>query len=76
MANQTIPTSSPRILRMRDLPSVVGLGTSTIYALIVEGNFPKPFLIIPGGRAKGWHQSDISDWVQARTGIQQAGGAK
>ena len=32
-----------RTLRMRDLPSKVGYQPSTIYGLIAQGKFPKPF---------------------------------
>lgn len=52
-----------RILRMRDLPAKTGLQPSTIYGLIAKGNFPKPFKLIPGGRAAGWLETTIDQWI-------------
>jgi prophage regulatory protein len=55
-----------RILRMKDLPNKIGYQTSTIYGLIARGKFPKPFKIVPGGRAAGWHETEINKWIEAR----------
>ena len=55
---------SPRILRMKDLPAKVGFAPSTIYELIAKGKFPKPFKLMPGGRAAGWLESTVDKWLQ------------
>ena len=52
-----------RTLRMRDLPSKVGYRPSTIYALIAAGKFPKPFKLSSGGRAAGWLETTIDEWI-------------
>ena len=52
-----------RTLRMKDLPSKVGYQPSTIYGLISQGKFPKPYKLTPGGRAAGWQESDIDTWI-------------
>ena len=52
-----------RTLRMRDLPSKVGYQPSTIYGLIAQGKFPKPSKLSPGGRAAGWLETDIDNWI-------------
>ncbi len=52
-----------RILRMRDLRERLGLSASHLYALIAAGRFPKPFPIIPGGRATGWLESTIDAYL-------------
>lgn len=52
-----------RTLRMSELPKKVGYKTSTIYGLIAKGKFPKPFKLTPGGRAAGWLESTIDDWI-------------
>ena len=52
-----------RILRMRDLRERLGLSASHLYALIAAGRFPKPFPIIPGGRATGWFESTIDAYL-------------
>jgi prophage regulatory protein len=52
-----------RTLRMCDLPSKVGYRPSTIYALIAAGKFPKPFKLSAGGRAVGWLETTIDEWI-------------
>jgi len=51
-----------RILRLPEVISRTGISRSTIYRLIDQGEFPKPFSII--GRAKGWQASDIQIWIE------------
>ena len=57
-----------RTLRMRDLPSKVGYQPSTIYGLISQGKFPKPSKLSPGGRAAGWLETDIDNWITSALG--------
>jgi len=53
-----------RILRMRDLRERFGgISASHIYAMVASGRFPKPFPIIPGGRATGWFESTIDAYL-------------
>ena len=56
-------TTQQRIVRMKDLPSKVGFQPSTIYGLIAEGKFPAPHKLVPGGRAAGWLESTIDEWL-------------
>lgn len=49
----------------------IGLGQSTIYRMIANGKFPKPFELVPGRTA--WIESDIDDWLAERSGKQPAG---
>ena len=53
------------ILRRPAVEQLVGLGRSTIYAMIAEGTFPKPVKL--GKRAVGWRESDITAWIDNRT---------
>ena len=55
-----------RILRMRDICLKVGLGQSSIYDLVNRGLFPKPFSLVPGGRAVGWTEDNIDQWILER----------
>ena len=56
-------TNSYCILRMKDLPKKIGFQPSTIYELIAKGKFPPPFKLIQGGRAAGWFESTIDEWL-------------
>jgi prophage regulatory protein len=42
----------------------VGLGRSSIYALVASGHFPRPISL--GGRAMAWLESDINAWIQTK----------
>jgi prophage regulatory protein len=52
-----------RILRLRDVKAKTGQATSTIYAAMASGNFPKPIPL--GERAVGWLESEIDAWIEA-----------
>ena len=58
---------SRRILRMRDICQKLGLCPSTVYDLVARGVFIKPFTLIPGGRAVGWLEVDVDQWIFDRT---------
>ena len=46
------------------LTKKVSLGRSTIYRLIAEGKFPKPFQLVPNRNA--WIEDDIDRWLEAK----------
>ena len=50
-----------KILRRKDVESMVGLSRSTIYKLMNQGLFPKAIRL--GPRAVGWRMSDIENWI-------------
>lgn len=54
-----------KILRRRQVEARTGLSRSTIYARIAEGAFPRP-IDLGGGRAVGWIDSEINEWLQER----------
>lgn len=53
------------ILRRKQVESRTGLSRSTIYARIAAGLFPSP-IDLGGGRAVGWLETEIDQWVQSR----------
>lgn len=50
-----------RLLRLRDVMFLTGLGKSTIYRMIASETFPSPVGI--GGTTVRWRESDIKDWI-------------
>lgn len=60
------------ILRLPAVKATVGLSRSSIYLRIAEGTFPKPVSL--GGRAVGWLQAEIDDWMKLR--IEYSRGAR
>ena len=49
------------ILRLPAVAHRVGLSRSTIYLRIKQNTFPKPINL--GGRAVGWLESDVEEWL-------------
>lgn len=53
-----------RIMRLKEVMKTTGLGRSTIYKYISEGQFPEQISL--GARAVGWVDSEIDDWVMSK----------
>ena len=53
--------TTKRSLRLRDVEKKVGLKRTQILEAVDKGNFPKPFRIIPGGRAIAWDEGEIDE---------------
>jgi len=54
------------VLRMKDLSKKIGYQPSTIYELIAKGKFPPPFKLVQGGRAAGWLEFTIDEWLSSQ----------
>lgn len=52
------------ILRLPSVQARTGLSRSTIYLRIATGDFPAPVSL--GGRAVGWLEEEISQWISER----------
>lgn len=52
------------ILRLPAVKASTGLSRSTIYLRVSEGTFPRPVSL--GGRAVGWLEAEIQEWLQRR----------
>jgi prophage regulatory protein len=62
-----------RIIRHAQTSEKLKLSSATLHDLIARGLFPKPFTLIPGGRAVGWLEQDVDAWILARKQIAQKG---
>lgn len=58
-----------RILRPAEVREKLGVGSSTLAAMVAAGRFPKPFVIFPGGRAVGWREHQIEAWLDNRDSV-------
>ena len=59
-------TSTPTLLRRKQVESRTGLSRSSIYKLISEGNFPKP--IKSGEKAVAWVDHQVDHWIATKIG--------
>jgi prophage regulatory protein len=57
-------TQKERLLRLPQVKQQVGLGRSTIYAAMAEGEFPRAVKL--SKRAVAWRSSAIDAWIDAR----------
>ena len=53
-----------RIIRMNGVRAKYPLSQSSIYDKIKRGLFPAPFALSEGGRARGWFEDEIDDYLE------------
>jgi prophage regulatory protein len=64
-----------RILRGPDIEQQTGYTLRTIRNMERDGKFPKRFKLNPDGRAVGWLESEVRDWLEARAASRNDGAA-
>lgn len=55
-----------RILRKKEVLQRIGISNASLYRLIAKGEFPRQRYLSSGGRAVGWLESEIDEWVNSR----------
>ena len=53
---------SKKFIRLPEVKSKTGLSRSSIYLRMSNGEFPQSISL--GGRAIGWLESDINEWLE------------
>jgi prophage regulatory protein len=54
-----------RILRLRQVAEIVGLGRSSIYRKVQQGTFPSP-IKLGDARASGWISTEVYNWIDGQ----------
>ena len=62
--------SALRILRDKQVTAKTGLGTSSRYALMSRGEFPRPVRL--SEKAVGWPEHVIDNWIEGRIKASEA----
>jgi prophage regulatory protein len=65
---QSIPNE--KIIRLKTVLGRTGLTRSMAYALLKDGQFPRPINL--GARAVGWLESEIDAWIADRVEASRA----
>ena len=60
------PSSNLRVIRHTKVCRKLDISSSKLFDMCAKGIFPKPFTLIPGGRAVGWLEHQVDDWILAR----------
>lgn len=61
------------LIRLTEVKHRTGLSRSTIYERIAEGTFPEQIPL--GGRAVGWLDSEIDQWIADQIATRNGGTA-
>lgn len=68
--SQTIATerldNQIRIIRHNQVCMKLQISSAKLFDMVAKGLFPKPFTLIPGGRAVGWLEHDVDAWILQR----------
>ena len=56
-------SASLRIVRNAQVRAKLDISEAKLFDMISKGLFPAPFQIVPGGRAVGWLESDVDQWI-------------
>jgi len=54
-----------KIYRVKAVCGMTGLPLSTLYAKMLNKEFPRPVKL--GRRAVGWYSEDVERWLKSRT---------
>jgi prophage regulatory protein len=71
IGNVPCNTSPERLLRLKEVRALTGLGSSTLYRLIGQGRFPKQVHPL-GNKLAAWRASEVHAWISERVGGQSA----
>ena len=62
---------APRLLRVKDVCELLGIGRSTLYDRLKDSpDFPVPVRIV--GSALRWPEPEIRDWIERRIEAERA----
>jgi len=50
-----------RLIKLKNVMDLTGLGRSTVYKHIASGDFPKPVPL--GTRAVAWVEDEVQEWI-------------
>lgn len=59
-----MPDSPPRLIRLAEVKKLTSLGSSMIYKLIAESDFPKQIPL--GSKTVAWDQGEVIEWINRR----------
>jgi prophage regulatory protein len=60
------PPNFVQVIRHAQVCRKLQVSSAKLFDMCAKGQFPKPFQLIPGGRAVGWLEEDINRWILQR----------
>ncbi len=62
----TAKSSDVQVIRHANVCEKLQISSSKLFDMVARGQFPKPFQLVPGGRAVGWLSSEVDNWLLTR----------
>ena len=69
---QSASGTDVQVIRHSQVCKKLQLSSAKLFDMVARGHFPKPFILIPGGRAVGWLERDVDEWVLDRKNAQDS----
>ena len=66
ISQSTFSKHQIQVVRHSQVCEKLQISSAKLFDMCAKGQFPKPFLLIPGGRAVGWLESDVNAWLLER----------
>ena len=57
------PGDNVLIVRHKQVRQKLQVSSAKLFDMVARGQFPRPFAIVPGGRAVGWLEGDVDAWI-------------
>ena len=67
-------SSHLRVIRHANICEKLQVSSAKLFDMIARGQFPKPFTLVPNGRAVGWLEYEVDQWILDRKSAAQQGG--
>ena len=68
------PATQLRVIRHRQVCERLQISSAKLFDMVAKKQFIKPFTIVPGGRAVGFLESDVDQWILERKATSEQGG--
>jgi prophage regulatory protein len=76
--NQPVPAGEKlanpiRVIRHNQVCQKMQISSAKLFDMVAKGQFLKPFTLVPGGRAVGFLESDVDQWILERKAASEKG---
>ena len=62
-----------RVIRHNQVCAKMQISSAKLFDMVATGVFPKPFQLVPGGRAVGWLEGEVDQWLLERKSASEMG---
>ena len=67
------PPRLVQIIRHARVRQKLQISSAKLFDMIARGQFPKPFTLVPNGRAVGWLEHEVDKWILDRKNSTEMG---